>query len=119
MKAVVKIGGSLIEEAPEIVKKLLEQFDQSCGKNSEEGLSDEKLTEESFLKETFLKETSSKEEEEEEKEVSVLIVPGGGPFADSVRVADEKFGIGAEASHWMAVLSMEQYAYYLMEKSGV
>ncbi|MDD2440409.1 MAG: amino acid kinase [Methanosarcinaceae archaeon] len=79
MKVVVKIGGSLIKEAPDLIKMLLERFSERA---------------------------------------SILIVPGGGPFADAIRVADTQFGIGNEAAHWMAILSMEQYAYYLMDKSG-
>jgi len=37
----------------------------------------------------------------------LLIVPGGGPFADAVR----KAGLPDEASHWMAVCAMEQMAW--------
>ena len=49
---------------------------------------------------------------------SILIVPGGGMFADAVREADEKFSLGADAAHWMAILGMEQYACYLQDKSS-
>jgi len=37
----------------------------------------------------------------------LLIVPGGGPFADAVREA----GLPDEESHWMAVCAMEQMAW--------
>ncbi len=40
---------------------------------------------------------------------NIIIVPGGGPFADQVRLADEKFCLGAYA-HNMAVMAMQQYA---------
>ena len=50
---------------------------------------------------------------------SVLIVPGGGVFADSIRNLHEKEGISDDAAHWMAILGMEQYAYYLADKSGI
>jgi aspartokinase-like uncharacterized kinase len=40
---------------------------------------------------------------------NIIIVPGGGPFADQVRLADEKFRLGANA-HNMAVMAMQQYA---------
>jgi len=40
---------------------------------------------------------------------NIIIVPGGGPFADQVRLADEKFDLGAYA-HNMAVMAMQQYA---------
>ncbi|MFA0822362.1 MAG: amino acid kinase [Methanomethylovorans sp.] len=50
---------------------------------------------------------------------AVLIVPGGGVFADSIREVHRKEGIGDYAAHWMAILGMEQYAYYLADKSGI
>jgi aspartokinase-like uncharacterized kinase len=40
----------------------------------------------------------------------VVIVPGGGPFADTVRIAQEKMGFDDRAAHRMALLAMEQYA---------
>jgi aspartokinase-like uncharacterized kinase len=43
----------------------------------------------------------------------VLVVPGGGPFADTVRAVDRELGIPADAAHWMAVLAMDQYAHLL------
>ena len=43
----------------------------------------------------------------------LLIVPGGGPFADAVREVDGRLGIGDDAAHWMAVLAMDQYAHLL------
>jgi aspartokinase-like uncharacterized kinase len=42
-----------------------------------------------------------------------LIVPGGGPFADTVRAVDSRFHIGDDAAHWAAILAMDQYAYAL------
>ncbi len=41
---------------------------------------------------------------------SIVIVPGGGPFADQVRRAQRKLGFGDAAAHRMALLAMEQYA---------
>src|SRR5690348_2667768 len=46
----------------------------------------------------------------------VLVVPGGGPFADAVRTADRDVGLGDDAAHWMAILGMEQYAHLLAER---
>lgn len=46
----------------------------------------------------------------------VLVVPGGGPFADAVRAADRQVGLGDDAAHWMAILGMEQYAHLLAER---
>jgi aspartokinase-like uncharacterized kinase len=43
----------------------------------------------------------------------LLIVPGGGPFADTVRDVDRRLGIPDDAAHWMAVLAMDQYAHLL------
>jgi 5-(aminomethyl)-3-furanmethanol phosphate kinase len=43
----------------------------------------------------------------------LLIVPGGGPFADAVRDVDRRVGLSDEAAHWMAVLAMDQYAHLL------
>lgn len=40
----------------------------------------------------------------------LLIVPGGGPFADAVRDVDRQHGLSDDAAHWMAVLGMDQYA---------
>ena len=53
-----------------------------------------------------------------QKHISVLIVPGGGVFADTVRTFQQVSGTGEDAAHWMAVLAMEQYAYYLADRSG-
>jgi dihydroneopterin aldolase len=40
----------------------------------------------------------------------VVVVPGGGPFADAVREAQGKMGFDDRAAHHMALLAMEQYA---------
>jgi len=45
----------------------------------------------------------------------LLIIPGGSIFADTVRKTD----VTQEAAHWMAVLAMEQYGYYLADKTDV
>ncbi len=74
---VLKLGGSLFEHAPEILRRVVD--------------------------------TSS----------DVLVVPGGGPFADLVRDIDTEHGLSADAAHWMAVLAMDQYAYYLHDKTGI
>jgi aspartokinase-like uncharacterized kinase len=46
----------------------------------------------------------------------VVIVPGGGPFADAVREFDRKVGLSPDAAHWMALLAMDQYAQVLAER---
>jgi aspartokinase-like uncharacterized kinase len=40
----------------------------------------------------------------------VVIVPGGGPFADAVRAAQPQMRFDDRAAHRMALLAMEQYA---------
>ncbi|WP_048143532.1 amino acid kinase family protein [Methanosarcina horonobensis] len=93
MIVVIKIGGSLIREAPELVNRLINEF----GSGSQGTAPDIKHPEKTSF--------------------SILIVPGGGIFADAVRRADESFGLGDDAAHWMAILGMEQYAFYLQDKS--
>jgi aspartokinase-like uncharacterized kinase len=39
----------------------------------------------------------------------VIVVPGGGPFADAVREAQPRIGFDDAAAHHMALLAMEQY----------
>ena len=83
MNVVVKLGGSLISSAPDVVNKLIEYSETSKDHN-----------------------------------VSILIVPGGGIFADSIRSASKQYDIGEVAAHWMGCLAMEQYGYYLIDKTG-
>ena len=45
----------------------------------------------------------------------LLLLPGGGPFADQVRAADTRFHLSDSAAHWMAILAMDQYAYLLAD----
>ncbi len=44
-----------------------------------------------------------------ESDKRILIVPGGGIFADSVRDLDPD----TDSAHWMAILGMEQYGHYI------
>ncbi len=74
---IIKLGGSLIQNARRIVKDLKE-YTKSTGE-------------------------------------SILIVPGGSIFADLVR----KVNPSQEAAHWMAILAMEQYGYYLADGTDV
>ena len=46
----------------------------------------------------------------------VVIVPGGGPFADAVRDLDRRQALSATAAHWMAVSAMDQYAELLASR---
>jgi aspartokinase-like uncharacterized kinase len=45
----------------------------------------------------------------------LLVVPGGGRFADAVRGADRRFELPAPTSHRMAILAMEQFGWLLSE----
>ena len=44
---------------------------------------------------------------------AILIVPGGGPFADVVRAASTNHDLSDDDAHWMAILGMEQFALML------
>lgn len=46
----------------------------------------------------------------------LLIVPGGGPFADAVRAMDRRLGLSDTTAHWMAVLAMDQCAHLIAER---
>jgi aspartokinase-like uncharacterized kinase len=46
---------------------------------------------------------------------SLLVVPGGGRFADAVREADRRHGLHAHTSHRMAILAMEQFGWLLSD----
>lgn len=46
----------------------------------------------------------------------IVVVPGGGPFADTVRAFDRGARLSADAAHWMAILGMDQYAHVLAER---
>ncbi len=48
-------------------------------------------------------------------EYHLLLLPGGGPFADRVRAADLDFRLSAATAHWMAILAMDQYACLLAD----
>src|SRR3954454_23299902 len=39
----------------------------------------------------------------------LLVVPGGGAFADAVRAHDRRYGLRDETAHWMAILAMDQF----------
>jgi aspartokinase-like uncharacterized kinase len=47
------------------------------------------------------------------KDHRMLIIPGGGLFADAVRDSAQSFDLDQAASHWMAILAMNQYGYLL------
>ena len=50
------------------------------------------------------------------REHRMLLVPGGGPFADLVRAVDRQLALGDDCAHWMAVLGMDQYAHVIASR---
>jgi hypothetical protein len=45
----------------------------------------------------------------------LLVVPGGGDFADGVRRCAERYPLSDTAAHWMAILAMDQYGLLLCD----
>lgn len=50
--------------------------------------------------------------------VAVVIVPGGGPFAEQVRVAQPLHGFDEDTAHRMALLAMQQFGLLLAGIGG-
>jgi aspartokinase-like uncharacterized kinase len=48
----------------------------------------------------------------------VVVVPGGGPFADAVRAAQPAMGFDDDAAHDMALMAMAQYGRALSSLAG-
>lgn len=49
----------------------------------------------------------------------VVLVPGGGPFADAVRATQTTLGFDDAAAHAMALLAMAQYAIFLASRAAL
>jgi aspartokinase-like uncharacterized kinase len=47
----------------------------------------------------------------------LLVVPGGGPFADAVRRVYRQMNLSEDAAHWMAVLAMDQCAHLIASRT--
>jgi aspartokinase-like uncharacterized kinase len=45
----------------------------------------------------------------------LLVVPGGGRFADAVREHDRRFALRPPTAHWMAILAMDQFGWALSD----
>jgi aspartokinase-like uncharacterized kinase len=54
-----------------------------------------------------------------EERKDVLVVPGGGAFADKVRDIYSRKSLSDDAAHWMALLAMDQYGVYLADDTGI
>lgn len=50
------------------------------------------------------------------EERAIVVIPGGGPFADSVRAYADRQPLSDFAAHWMAILGMDQFAFALAEQ---
>jgi len=46
----------------------------------------------------------------------LVVVPGGGAFADQVRLAQRALGFSDDAAHWMAILAMDQVAQLIADR---
>jgi len=55
----------------------------------------------------------------ETKSDTVIIIPGGGHFVKRIKELSEQEVISDDAAHWMAVLGMHQYGFYLADGSGI
>jgi dihydroneopterin aldolase len=49
----------------------------------------------------------------------LVVVPGGGPFADQVRDAQQRMGFSDKAAHAMAILAMEQFGCVLLDRDDL
>ena len=49
------------------------------------------------------------------KAYRILIVPGGGEFADTVRKFDKTYSLSGMIAHKMAILAMDQYGFFLSD----
>jgi aspartokinase-like uncharacterized kinase len=49
------------------------------------------------------------------KSYELVVVPGGGRFADVVRDSDKRFNLSSEISHRMAILGMDQFGLLLSQ----
>lgn len=47
----------------------------------------------------------------------LVIVPGGGPFADRVRVSQKRLAYSDKAAHAMAILAMDQFGIVIAERN--
>jgi len=49
------------------------------------------------------------------KDHKILVVPGGGKFADLVRDFDKTYGLSSKAAHKTAILAMDQFGLFLSD----
>ena len=46
----------------------------------------------------------------------LVVVPGGGPFANRVRAAQKRMGFSDRAAHAMAILAMDQFGHVILDR---
>ena len=51
------------------------------------------------------------------KSYKIVIIPGGGPFANIVRDLYRQYNLSETVAHWMAILAMDQYGFFLSNLS--
>ena len=51
-----------------------------------------------------------------DSKLPLVIVPGGGPFADQVRDAQKRMGFSDKAAHAMAILAMDQFGHVILDR---
>ena len=49
----------------------------------------------------------------------IVIIPGGGKLANFVRLVDQKLELGADLSHWMAILAMDINGKFISHSSKI
>jgi aspartokinase-like uncharacterized kinase len=49
------------------------------------------------------------------KKYAIIVVPGGGQFADAVREYDRRFALSSDVSHRLAILGMDQFGLLLSQ----
>jgi aspartokinase-like uncharacterized kinase len=49
------------------------------------------------------------------KKYSIVVVPGGGKFADAVREFDQRYALSSNIAHRMAILGMDQFGLFLSQ----
>ncbi len=61
----------------------------------------------------FLGDYAKEKEKYEDKALTIILIPGGGPFAEAVKNLSADISISENTAHWMAVLAMHQYGLFL------
>jgi aspartokinase-like uncharacterized kinase len=61
----------------------------------------------------FLSDYAEEKEKGMGKALAIILIPGGGLFAEAVRNLSEDISMSEETAHWMAVLAMHQYGLFL------